>query len=66
MIKFLNKLFGTSTYISDIDQFIMAFDKDHPNKSASQQAEIAQYARIFYLRDNEVATLSKNNTWQNF
>lgn len=66
MLKLIKKIFGTPIYVSDIDQFIMAFDKTHPNKSASQQAEIVQYQRIFNLRDNVVETSSKNNTWHNF
>lgn len=38
-------------YVSPIDQFIMHFDKDHPELSKSQLKEKAKYSRIYYLRD---------------
>jgi len=66
MINLIKKFLGTATYISEIDRFIDAFDKRHPQKSDSQQKEMAQYSQIFYLRDNVVETTAKNNTWHNF
>lgn len=40
-------------FVSEIDQFINAFDKEHPELSKSQQKEIEKYNRIFFLRDKE-------------
>ncbi len=37
-------------FISAIDQHLRQFDQTHP-KSASQQAEIAKYQRIYAQRD---------------
>lgn len=38
-------------YVSDIDQFLLAFDKKHPQPSLSQQKEQKKYQRIGFLRD---------------
>lgn len=41
-------------YISELDRFLMEFDKKEEASSISRRAEEAQYAEIFYLRDNPV------------
>jgi len=38
-------------YVSEIDDFLTQFDQSHPQKSASQQKEMAKNARIAQLRD---------------
>jgi hypothetical protein len=38
-------------YLSDIDKFLTKFDADHPEKSVSQQKEIAKHAKIARWRD---------------
>lgn len=40
------------SYVSDIDQFLASFDREHPEKSASQTKEITKHARIHQLRDD--------------
>jgi len=38
-------------FVSEIDQDLQKFDKEHPKRSLSQQKEQEKYARISYLRD---------------
>jgi|EndMetStandDraft_2_1072991.scaffolds.fasta_scaffold463213_2 hypothetical protein len=38
-------------FVSDIDKFLTAFDKQHPKKSASQAKEIKQYQTLMTKRD---------------
>lgn len=38
-------------FVSDIDKFLSAFDKRHPEKSASQEKEIEQYQALMTKRD---------------
>lgn len=38
-------------FVSVIDKFITAFDKQHPEKSASQEKEIEQYQVLMTKRD---------------
>lgn len=40
-------------FVSDHDIFLNKFDKDFPEKSASQLKEIKKHERIFALRDGE-------------
>lgn len=42
-------------FVSEYDRFLRAFDKEHPQKSASQQQEINKNARIAKKRDNPMA-----------
>lgn len=53
-------------YVSDIDIKLAEFDAINP-KSASQQAEIAKYKRVYRLRDKK-APLRKEDgkIWENF
>ncbi|MEN9450910.1 MAG: hypothetical protein RJA83_1528 [Pseudomonadota bacterium] len=46
-----NKLNPDRNFVSDIDQFLAAFDKRHPEKSASQEQEIEQYQALMEKRD---------------
>ncbi len=34
-------------FVSEADRLLQQFDQTHPQKSASQQAEIAKHTRIF-------------------
>ncbi len=40
-------------YVSPIDKKLAEFNATHP-LSASQQAEVAKYNRIYYLRDHKM------------
>ena len=46
-----NKLKPDRNFVSGIDQFLAAFDKRHPEKSASQEQEIEQYQALMEKRD---------------
>ena len=45
------KLNPDKNFISDIDRFLVDFDKRHPQKSASQKQEIEQYRTLMAKRD---------------
>jgi hypothetical protein len=52
LTKFFKKyLDSPDTPVSEADQLLRQFDKDHPEKSASQLREIAKAKRITALRD---------------
>ena len=55
-------------YVSEIDDFLTQFDQSHPEKSQSQQKEIAKHARIAQLRDNALSVnpLETKEIWQDF
>jgi hypothetical protein len=40
-----------TSFVSEIDQFLQAFDKQHPTLSKTQQKEADKYRRIYFLRD---------------
>lgn len=54
----LSKKKINKSYISEIDQFLTEFDRTH-SLSASQQAEITKYKRIYHLRDVPVMSEHK-------
>tara|TARA_B110000908_G_C9796381_1_gene246629 strand:+ start:182 stop:391 length:210 start_codon:yes stop_codon:yes gene_type:complete len=47
----LNKHEIDKAYVSEHDVFLHQFDKDHPEKSASQEKEIAKHQKLHALRD---------------
>lgn len=51
----------STSYISEIDQFLQTFDKEHPGLSKSQQKEVDKYRRIYRLRDNADRPEKKQN-----
>jgi hypothetical protein len=54
-------------FVSEVDQFLQRFDKEHPELSKSQQKEVTKYRRIYRLRDTaERATLPVNKLWEGF
>jgi hypothetical protein len=54
-------------YISEIDQDLQNFDKQHPSLSLSQQKEQEKYVRIYSLRDNPEQKIKTTKTlWENF
>lgn len=44
-----------TSYVSPLDEFMAEFNRQHPEKSASQEKEIKKYNRISRLRDDETA-----------
>jgi len=53
-------------YVSPIDQFLQAFDRQHPEKSLSQQKEIAKAQRITRLRDCPLESEQSKKLWEDF
>lgn len=53
-----------TTYVSVMDQFLQAFDKNHPEQSLSQQKEEAKYRRIYFLRDEENRPAEMRTSWE--
>lgn len=55
-------------FVSEIDDFLTQFDLSHPEKSLSQQKEIAKHARIAQLRDGVLPVNPAENKeiWENF
>jgi hypothetical protein len=43
-------------YVSEIDQFLEAFDQSHTQLSKSQQREQEKYRRIYLLRDDPISS----------
>lgn len=65
-IKRILRLDLKTHYVSPIDTFLADFDKQNPQKSLSQQKEIAKYQRIFKLRDKPERAQKKEKIWEEF
>lgn len=55
-----------TSYVSEIDQFLQAFDNEHPEQSLSQLKEIEKYRRIYFLRDISDRPTQTKKLWENF
>jgi hypothetical protein len=53
-------------YVSETDQFLKNFDKDHTSLSKSQQKEVKKYERIYFLRDIENRPEDAPKLWEGF
>ena len=53
-------------HISELDRFLSELEQLHPEKSASQQAEITKHERIAKLRDDKEAGKKDSAIWQDF
>lgn len=53
-------------YVSEIDQDLQKFDKEHPEPSASQKKEQEKYAKIYRLRDTVNPSKKTDIPWENF
>lgn len=62
----IRKFLGLDYFTSEIDQFIIDFDKSHPKLSASQRLEKEKFKRIYQLRDNPHAIEQHDDFWHNF
>lgn len=62
----IKALLGLSYYISELDEFLSEYDKNHPKLSASQRKEMEKYAKVYKLRDLPEPPLSKDSLWDNF
>lgn len=55
-----------TSYVSEIDKFLLEFDKQHPTLSLSQKIEIAKLQRVYRLRDDAKSTDSEKKLWDDF
>jgi hypothetical protein len=62
----IKELLGLTYYISELDQFLIEYDKSHPKLSSSQRKEIAKYSRVYALRDHPSEPSVKEIFWENF
>lgn len=53
-------------FVSEIDQFLAEFDKHNPQKSPSQEFEIAKYERVGRLRDKHPVEHQQDELWKDF
>jgi hypothetical protein len=53
-------------FVSEVDQFLQDFDKQHTTLSKSQQKEVEKYQRIYFLRDHEESLEKQNDLWEGF
>ncbi|MBL4647961.1 MAG: hypothetical protein JKY13_03265 [Gammaproteobacteria bacterium] len=52
MFKVLKKILGEPQgFVSDVDKFLLNFNRQHPTNSPSEKKEIAKHAAIAKLRD---------------
>jgi hypothetical protein len=49
MLRKLMEIFGLikPEYVSDADKFLQKFDREHPERSLSQQVEVEKHRDIF-------------------
>lgn len=68
MANFIQKLLGTTAYVSELDQFLAHLRREYPALSASQTKEVAKYSRLNALRDHptQSETLDKTISWDKF
>ncbi|WP_423063957.1 CBU_0585 family protein [Candidiatus Paracoxiella cheracis] len=50
-------------FVSKIDKKLAEFNRTHP-KSASQDAEINKYKRLYKLRDHAIVEKKKKDIWE--
>jgi hypothetical protein len=53
-------------YVSEIDQFIEKFNKDHASLSLSQKKEIQKYEKVYFLRDVADRSEMPKKLWEGF
>jgi hypothetical protein len=62
----IKKWLGLTFYISQLDQFLTGFDKNHQKLSPSQKKEKEKYARIHDLRDHPTPVKTTHHFWDAF
>lgn len=55
-----------TNFVSEIDQYLIDFNKTHPQLSVSQQKEKLKYEQIFLRRDHSDPTPMISSLWINF
>lgn len=55
-----------TNFVSEIDQFLQAFDQKNPKLSTSQKREKEKYQRIYRLRDAHDHAEQSPSLWEGF
>ncbi|MDR3490484.1 MAG: hypothetical protein P4M12_00410 [Gammaproteobacteria bacterium] len=55
-----------TNYVSEIDQLLQNFTKEHTELSASQKKEKAKHDRIYKLRDSVERQTESTQLWEKF
>ncbi|VVC76872.1 hypothetical protein AQUSIP_21990 [Aquicella siphonis] len=62
----IREFLGLGYYVSELDNFLVEFDKNHTKLSASQRKEIDKYNRIYVLRDTPHKPETQKTLWDQF
>ncbi len=62
----IRAMLGLTYYISELDEFLIDYDKKHPKLSASQRKEIEKHTRVFSLRDQPEQSQAREEFWDKF
>ena len=62
----IQKFLNLDYFVSELDAFLIAFDKANPKLSASQQKEKEKFARIYKLRDDPDQSETPITKWDQF
>ena len=62
----MKSLFKNNHFVSELDQFLKAFDQTHPRLATSQVQEQQKYNRVYQLRDNKIAIHLPETLWDKF
>jgi hypothetical protein len=66
LMKKLKHFLGLDYYVSDLDQFLSAYAKAHPQLSAAQAQEVDKYKRIYHARDEAQQKKPEPQLWDQF
>ena len=55
-----------ANYVSEMDEFLSAFDATHPTFSLSQLKEKEKYKNVYFLRDNVDRPEEPISLWEKF
>lgn len=62
----IKEFFNLNFYISELDQFLVKFERDHPKLSQSQLKERQKHDRVFALRDKSTRIEPNQDVWDKF
>jgi len=62
----IREFLGLGYYTSELDNFLVEFDKTKHKLSASQRKEVDKYNRVFAMRDNPQQSKDQETFWDQF
>ena len=66
MLSMIKTFLGLDFYTSELDDFLMDFDKRHPQLSRSQRMELDKYKRVYERRDKPEEPSADKSFWAGF